>query len=182
MFSLADNQVACDTSDGRSILDQAIQELDNRRVDWTGRSLAESFPTEDVIQTDEFSWMSGGNLPPQFGLSQPSLSTVQSVDGEAQDVGSRFMRTVAALEQGQIGVTSDDARSVVYLVRITNVSPTEDLRRDEFLKLGGDILSRMSMFQVAAMDRVNLERTWYEELESEMQLKWEREPLPASRR
>ena len=148
----------------------------------TGRSLAESFPTEDVIQTDEFSWMSGGNLPPQFGLSQPSLSTVQSVDGEAQDVGSRFMRTVAALEQGQIGVTSDDARSVVYLVRITNVSPTEDLRRDEFLKLGGDILSRMSMFQVAAMDRVNLERTWYEELESEMQLKWEREPLPASRR
>ena len=64
MFSLADNQVACDTSDGRSIFDQAIQELDNRRVDWTGRSLAEKIQLIDEtlprIQQVASDWVAAG--------------------------------------------------------------------------------------------------------------------------
>ena len=64
MFSLADNQVACDTSAGRSILDQAIQELDNRRVDWTGRSLAEKIQLIDEtlprIQQVASDWVAAG--------------------------------------------------------------------------------------------------------------------------
>ncbi len=112
-----------------------------------------------------FSWMTTGAMPYGFGAA-PELSSVEGVYG----VDDGFMEDVFALHVGEVGVAVNHPKTVVYLTRITSETPPEDQRR---------VMFTFSAFnpntqQLASRGRFATFRKWYQEVEKNYGVKWNR--------
>ena len=122
----------------------------------------------DVTTTDLFSWMSTGFNPAATGA--PAISNVEGVEG----VGPTFMQSVFELEQGEVGTALNQPEEIVYVVRIVLEAPNEDTLRRRFLASG----VTLDLAMLADADNAQLRRQWYDDLETQLGVKWEVEPLP----
>jgi hypothetical protein len=141
----------------------------------SNRTLKETFGGADgsnVIETNEFTWMTRGATA--FG--GPGVPTPSRVEG-VQSAGPDFMETVFSLHVGEVGVTVNHPLTTVYVVRAISRAPSEELLRDQFLATG--ISRDVSMIAQLELRRVYYE--WYQNLEMEMNVKWQREPVASSR-
>jgi hypothetical protein len=135
----------------------------------SGKTLKELFADNKdltVTDTNEFTWMTTGFVP--AGMGMPALSSVDGV----QHAGPDFMRSVFSLAVGQAGVAVNQPRSIVYVVRISSESPSDETLREMFLQIGAS----MELQHVAAMDRQGIRRDWFDAIQREMDLKWIRPP------
>jgi len=161
----------------RKALDRARESAGQlaEEVHASGKGLAEfvgSNPEQQVIETGAFSWMTGGSVP-MGGMGSPYLSSVPGVDLP----GMKFMQDVCRQPVGGIAVTENQNETTVYLVQVTRESPTEEQRRERFLKSG----VTLPLVQVASLDSGRILGQWYEGLEKEMGIEWLREPRDESR-
>jgi hypothetical protein len=138
------------------------------KVDGT-RPLAESVDeklADRIIETGEFSWLTHGAMP--SGMAPPTISPVMGVESPGTD----FMQAIFALEPNEVGVANNQPQTVVYVARMIREFPDEAKRREDFLTSG---LS-LDTFQIASTERQRLMGKWYEDLEQEMRLEWQRPP------
>ena len=83
------------------------------------------------------------------------------------------MQAVFSLSSGEIGVAVNQPKTFVYVVRIASESPSEEVLREQFLQSGRSAEIR----QIAVTEEQKLVRNWYEDLESQLNVEWHREPL-----
>lgn len=121
---------------------------------------------KQVVETNEFSWMTHGSTP--MGSGAPYLSSVTGVEMP----GAEFMEAVYALRPNQVGVAINRPKTVVYVVRLVSDSPPEEQRRQQFLDTG----ITYETFYMGAMDRQQILEQWYLDLDKEMGLQWTRPP------
>jgi len=136
------------------------------------QTLPEKFGDSDqpVIEPPDFSWLTTGFNP--GGAGTPTLSDVEGVENAGQD----FMKEVFSLKVGEVGTTNDMPKSKVYLVRLVSDSPPEDLLKQLFLTSGDS----PEVQYVAYVENLSLLRAWIENLETEMDVKWQRDPIEAT--
>jgi hypothetical protein len=121
-----------------------------------------------VIQPPAFSWMTSGAMP--FGGGAPYMSDVQGVESP----GAAFMETVFGLPLGGVGVAPNDPKTIVYLVRLDDETPSDQVRRDLFWQTG--IQFNVNLQYVAQMEQQRKIFAWIEEFEKEWALEWKRPP------
>lgn len=95
-----------------------------------GKPLAEVFADMSklkVIAPPTFSWMSLGNVSMSYS-SQPLISAVEGVDV----AGNEFMRTVFRLNPGEVSSAMNAPQTVVYVIRVTEFTPTYEELWDRF--------------------------------------------------
>jgi len=120
-----------------------------------------------------FSWV---NFEGTFMFAPNAPPQVTAVEG-VTDPGNTFMEKVFSTPVGETGVAFNAPETVVYLVRPTNVEPSEQVLRTMFLS---DNFMRYRM--VGTDDRNQIARNWIENLEEEVGLDWARQPLGNRRR
>ena len=132
---------------------------------------------ERVFETLDFSWMTHGAVP--GGMAPPTISEVmvdgggeEGVDERVEMAGRDFMEAVFALTPGEVGVAANQPQTMVYVARMISETPPKDERKQNFLQSGVS----MDTYQIAAGERQQLLRKWYEDLEQEFELKWKRTP------
>jgi hypothetical protein len=116
-----------------------------------------------VIQPAPFSWMSMGSTP-FGGAGSPVLSQVDGVEAAGMD----FMKSVFSLKQGEVGVAVDQPHDMVYVVRILAETPSDEMRKEQFLASG--LTPEVS--QIAYVEIEGVWQDWYRDLEREMKVKW----------
>jgi hypothetical protein len=122
-------------------------------------------PHLTVSETDWFSWMTMGNVPFDPTGGRPRLSTVEGVS----HAGQTFMHDVFALSPNDIGVTSNEPRDTVYIVRLAEYEkPTDELRQD----FAGERQPRYLM--VALSDQRQIYDAWLKNLEKDAGVHWMR--------
>ena len=134
-------------------------------------SLKEVVDPTKVVTTLPFSWLSTGSLA--FGFGEPSLSTIPGIDLAGHD----FMEGVFSLHPGETGIAPDQPHKKVYVVRVLTQEPADDVLREQFLESG----LNFQVMNVAQREMFRTSLAWYEELEKEMRLVWERPPIDESR-
>jgi len=113
-----------------------------------------------VLQPPEFSWMTTGFTP--FGGGAPALSAVDGV----QSAGEDFMKSVFALQPGQAGVAVNQPQDTVYVVRMVEQSPDDEVLKQQFLASG--VTNEVA--QMAFVELGQLWQSWYDDLEREMKV------------
>ncbi len=137
------------------------------------KSLAEAFAEDSertVIQPPDFSWMSTGFNP--GGGGAPVLSDIEGIENPGQDL----MKEIFSLDVGEVGVSLDMAQAKVYVVRVASDSPEEEVLKQLFLASGDS----QEVQYIAYVESISLLRDWYSNLETEMGLKWQRDPIDAT--
>ncbi len=111
-----------------------------------------------VVETEPFTWMS------RLG-QQADITPVPRLD----TVGAEFMEQVFATPVGQAAVAPNANKSVMYVFRVTEMSPSDDELRERFnadpLKSGPINISRFESQKMLA--------SWYENLEKELGVEWQ---------
>lgn len=132
------------------------------------KSLKELFENEKtkVVETDEFSWLSYGNIAPG-AFNPPRLSEVTDVEAAGQD----FMKAVFALDEGGAGVAWNEPQTMVYVVRVVDdVKSTKELDEEFFEGL------RQGVTDLAMQNRFEITGQWFREIDKEMKVTWIRDP------
>lgn len=113
-----------------------------------------------VINTPLFSWMttSGG----MFG--EPVPSRVEGLD----TVGPEFMRKVFSTPVGQVGVAPNQGRTVYYVARVVETTPTTEELQQRFQADSFKFAAR----QLAMGDANEMFGDWYESVENALQVEW----------
>ncbi len=130
-----------------------------------------------VITTHPFTWMTRGALPGSLQQAPPRLSTVTgtTLDGQRVTIfgaGQDFMRAVFDLDVGQVGVAVNQPQKFVYIVRVVDMEPGEQQRRDAFFAAGltPEVLS------LVRTEHGDILHDWYESLKKELAVDWKRKP------
>ena len=100
------------------------------------------------------------------------LSDIDGIENAGQDL----MKEIFSLKVGEVGAAMNMAKSKVYLVRVESDSPPVDLLKQLFLTSGDS----PEIQYIAYVESISLLRAWYANLETEMGLKWQREPIDAT--
>lgn len=157
--------------EARKLAEKQAQEL-AKKASSANTNLREALPeyAEKVQETNQFSWLIMGNSLSLFQPQQPQLSTVEGVDGVTWD----FMEKVFALNEGQVGVVTNAAETVYYVVRVLGRTPSENVLRERFLR---EFPSGIDQVNALLQDEyLEYYREWYGELEREMKVNWARVP------
>jgi hypothetical protein len=118
-----------------------------------------------IIEPPKFSWMTLGSVA--FSMSeQAELSTVSGIPM----VDSDFMRTVFSLEPGQAGVALNVPKSIVYVVRASQFTPSYDVRWKLF-----EVDDFRKSASVANEDIRHTVQAWVNELKTSAGLEWTEE-------
>jgi len=138
------------------------------------KSLAETFADRQgfvVTESEPFSWVTYGNMPPMWAQGPPSLSEIKSVDMPGNDL----MRVVFGLKRGEIGTAVNQPQTAAYVVRVTDSNPLPDVLWRMFLSE-----SYFGYFRVASHDLYAVEEAWIDGIKSEVGFawdpEWERQP------
>ncbi len=156
--------------EARKLAEKQAEELRKAAAGGSG-SLKERLPAQadKVFATNEFSWLTMGmGMLPQ--MNAPQLSTVEGVDSVTWD----FMKTVFETEVGQVNVVPDAPHRTIYVFTVMRRGPETDVQRQRFLRTffqGGNEFA--ALIQSEYQDYY---RTWYQQLEREMNVQWERVP------
>ncbi len=127
-----------------------------------------------VQSTEPFTWFDPISIQlTMMGYGQPRLSTVELVAPEPKEgeeppeaetlpmVGADFMRTVAGLDKGGVGVAWNQPETVAYVVRMDDTTPEAKELRSLFFASADERQLQM----VAQDDKVHAFREWVESLE-----------------
>ena len=126
-----------------------------------------SRPDLRVIMPPVFSWDTFGNVPLGSAPTAARISNVAGVDF----AGDEFMGTVFHMEPSQVGVAMNAPKTVVYVIRLDKLSPSQDVlwtqfEVDDFSKYG----------PAAATDQRQIYRAWLDELKTSAGLEWKHKP------
>jgi hypothetical protein len=132
------------------------------------KTLKEAFagqPDMPVVVPGAFSWMTFGNVP--LGTA-PEGARISEVAG-VEYAGNDFMRTVFRLSPDQIGASLNGPKTVAYVIRLINLTPSPEVLQKEF-----EIDDFSKYAPVAMADQREIVRAWLEEIKTSAGLKWER--------
>jgi hypothetical protein len=120
-----------------------------------------------VITPEPFTWLTFGSLPYWSQQGPPRYSEVKGING----AGGDFMQAVFALKAGEVGPAMNQPKSVVYVVRVGEYTPSDTFLWDMFVS------EDYGHYALAAWyDQTAAVRVWREGLKSEAGMHWEREP------
>jgi hypothetical protein len=152
-----------------------------RANEYAGQDRAAKVPLKDffgkqenlkITETNSFSWLSSGNVPFDVTNSQPRISQVDGVE----KVGPEFMETVFGLSPGDVAVTTNHPRDIVYVVRLIEYEPSIDDLRAEF---ASD--RQMRYRSVAQRDQGQMYLAWLNDLNKDAAVHWLRQADVAAR-
>jgi hypothetical protein len=136
-----------------------------------------------VQSTEPFTWFDAISIQlTMMGYGQPRLSAIQIVapkpkegeeSAEAETVplvGADFMRAVASLDKGSVGVAWNDPKTVAYVVQMVETTP--DTKELESLFLSAADPRQLGI--IGNIDRREAFREWMKSLEAEAGLEWHR--------
>ncbi len=135
------------------------------------KTLKEAFagrPDLPVVLPSAFSWMTFGSVPLGSAPEAARISDVAGVEFAGQD----FMRTVFRLQPDQIGAALNGPKTVAYVIRVIEFTPSREVLTKEFQI---DDFSKYA--PVARSQQQELVRAWMDEIERSAGLKWERKPM-----
>ena len=135
-----------------------------------------------VEKTEPFSWFDSNSVmwALNFGRSGLWLDSVELVGPEPKEgekapepetvpyVGSDFMRAALNLSPGGIGTAWNQPKTAVYVLRMVEKSPEDDVLRHMFL----DSADPRELNLVANADRREAYRQWMKSLEKTVGLEW----------
>ena len=122
-----------------------------------------------VIEPPPFTWLSSRSTPG----SEPELTRVVGID----QVGTEFMRSVFALQSGQVGLAMNQPGKIIYVVHLLTYTPGEETLWKLFADEAANPNTLSRLFSVQRLERTALVNAWYADLEKNAGLHWEREPF-----
>ncbi len=133
-----------------------------RKADKPLKQVFADRPELHVILPSKFTWLNFPNVAQ--GWQQPArLSAVEGVDVPGWD----FMREVFGLERGQVGVAFNAPKTVAYVVRPTQFTPSYDVLRAQFET------EPYGMYAAAGQeDRMAIYRAWLDEVKKSTGFAW----------
>lgn len=150
-----------------------------------GQSLREFFadqPDMNVLQSEPFSWMTYGAFPAWWARTPPRINEIkarikdpQTGEETQQDAvqmpGDELMREVFSLTKGETGVAMNQPKTLVYILRVTDINPAPEVLWRLFL---AEDYSNYRL--VAAGDQAQTRQAWQNGIKSAVGFKWERAP------
>jgi hypothetical protein len=124
-------------------------------------------PDLRVVMPPAFSWMTFGNVPLGSAPNAARLSNVVGIDYAGDD----FMRTVFTLAAGQTGVAMNAPKTIAYVIRVTELTPSDSVLQKQF-----EVDDFSKYAPVAEGDRQQVLRAWLKEIETSAGFTWERKP------
>ena len=121
-----------------------------------------------VITPEPFTWLTFGSMPYWYQRVPPRYSEVKGIGG----AGTDFMKAVFSLKAGEVGLAVNQPKSVVYIVRVGEYTPSDTFHWDVFTT---DDYGHYAL--AARYDQVAAARVWREGLKSEAGFHWERDPV-----
>lgn len=115
-----------------------------------------------VVDTNEFTWMSGGST--LAGQGPPRQSTVEGVKVPGED----FMRAVTKLNSGESTVAVNNPETHVYVVYAKGVTGSDEDLRNLFWQEG----MTQPVQAMAQQDNMNAAREWFANREKELGVDW----------
>ncbi len=133
-------------------------------------ALSEALAAEGrtFIDTGAISWMTGGSVGLQAG-GMPQLGVIPGV----RNVTDEMMHTIFRLQPGEIGVVTDSTKTVYYVVRVNEYLPELENRQEGFLATGADLPGLGSL---KMRDTSQYLMSWYQGLQNELDVAWQRDP------
>jgi hypothetical protein len=148
----------------RELAWKAAESLAERAKSLTSPPLKRVFadrPDLEVRRPPNFTWLTYGNI------ASASPSVVVSAVRGVQLPGNDFMRTVFRLEPGQIGVAFNAPKTIVYVVRPSEFSPSYNERWEKFQ--AEDVQAYLA---AGSEDFRNLQDAWLKELRASAGFEW----------
>jgi hypothetical protein len=130
------------------------------------RAFAET-PGLTVVETEPFSWMTHGEVPRWASQAPPRVSQVKGVHLPGHD----FMRAVFRLGEGEIGVAANQPQTEVFVVRVVEYDPPENVLWAQF-----EVERPDQYMDVAEAEQRETVRAWLEGLRARYKLEWEKRP------
>lgn len=124
-------------------------------------------PDLKVLTPPAFSWITFGNVP--LG-SAPGAARISTVPG-LEYAGGEFMRTVFRLEPGRIGVAMNAPKTIAYVVRPREFSPSHEVLWKEF-----EVDDFAKYAPAASDDQQQILRAWIDEIQASAGVEWKRKP------
>ena len=135
-----------------------------------------------VQSTEPFTWFDSISIQlTMMGYGQPRLSTIELAVPKPKEgeepvesgetvplVGADFMRTVASLDKGSVGVAWNEPKTVAYVVQMVETTP--DAKELESLFLSAADPRQLGI--IARIDRNGTFQEWMKSLETESGLEW----------
>ncbi|MEN6497012.1 MAG: hypothetical protein ABFD16_22190 [Thermoguttaceae bacterium] len=130
-----------------------------------------------VRESEPFSWMTFGAFPAWFTQAMPEMGKIVATEiGEKGDQqvelvnmpGDDFMRKVFDLEKGKIGVAMNQPKTVVYVVRMVDLTPAvmQVFQAEDYSRYA----------RVADQEMGAIGQAWMSSLRAEVGFEWQREP------
>jgi hypothetical protein len=124
-------------------------------------------PDIRVVMPPAFSWITFGNVP--LG-SAPNAARISSVAG-VNFAGEEFMRTVFHLEPSQIGVAMNAPKTMAYVIRLNELSPSQEVLWKQF-----EVDDFSKYAPAAATDQRQVVHAWLDEIKTSAGLEWKHKP------
>ncbi|MCE5269394.1 MAG: hypothetical protein LLG00_16075 [Planctomycetaceae bacterium] len=126
------------------------------------KSLRQVFPDRHVILPAKFTWLNFPSVASQW--QQPArLSTVDGVEMPGWD----FMREVFGLQENEVGVAFNAPKTIVYLVRPAEFTPSYKVLRPLF------VAEPYAKYYAAGQEDVaKMWRAWFDELKRSAGFAW----------
>lgn len=116
-----------------------------------------------VREPEPFTWM-------QYFNQRSFISSVPALNGEDNTVvGGEFMQQVFSAQPGQVVVAANSNKSIYYVTRIVEFSPSSEELRDRF---NADPM-KSGPVNIAVQEENRLVIDWYENLELELGVQWQ---------
>jgi hypothetical protein len=154
----------------RELAWKAAEKLAEKAKNLKSPPLKQTFadrPDLEVRRPPSFTWLTYGNI-----ASASPNAVVSEVPG-VQLPGNDFMRTVFRLEPGQIGVAFNAPKTIAYVVRPSEFSPSYDERWRKF-----QVESVQAYVAASAEDMANLQKAWLKELQTSAGFEWTADRKP----
>ncbi len=158
-----------------------LAEEANRSQD---KSLREVFEGKNipVVETDRFSWFTQSLARTGYARSELRFGEVREqgvAPGDADFAntlikapGQEFMETAYSLSVGESGVAINQPQTTVYVIRLKETAPSEELLWRFFVNAPLNDYAGAGMME----DRQELVRAWLEQIESRVGFKWINRP------
>ena len=145
--------------------DELVTQVNKQNVSLN--AFFESDPDRQVVLSDPFTWMSGGGLP-AGSQQQLRLTSISGVELAGND----FMRSVFALEVGEVCSAVNADESIVYLVRLASEEQPDPVRMERFYNTG----TTSEIRQLANFELGDIGRRWSKQVGDEVGIDWKRTP------
>lgn len=156
----------------------------------SGKSLAETFATQNnvsVVETEPFTWWTyghgidpslaafreGANVQLDFVREKGVAVGNAEIDNKTIfAAGSDFMETTYGLQIGEVAAAFNQPQTMVYIVRVTRSTPSEDALWSMFQTANFYVYASPSM----QTERGRAYRVWLEKIQEETGFQWVQKP------